>query len=276
MNSQRALASAFLAVILAGAASSRAGAADAKTVREKADSSLDALDDRLTLFFRDAVTGLAISSADVTLEGASAATGADGRVSFPLPKVNPDNDSIVVAEFSKKGYVTSKVPLLFRLGMLFESHYSISPTLPADNLRVVLDWGDEPPDLDAHLIKQGAYHISYRELHDVAGEATLDHDAMEGLGPETITLKHLDPAATFVYFVHDFTDRADKATAKLGRSKAHVSVYGDNRLLRTFEVPPGRGNTWTVFFFRGGEIIPASALGGAPLDAPPAAAPAAR
>ncbi|MBI5244946.1 MAG: hypothetical protein HY922_14865 [Elusimicrobia bacterium] len=45
--------------------------------------------------------------------------------------------------------------------------------------------------------------------------------------------------------------------------------------MRAFEVPPGRGNHWTVFFFRGGQIAPASALGEKPLDAPPdsAAAP---
>ncbi len=53
--------------------------------------------------------------------------------------------------------------------MIFDVHYSISPTLPADNLRVVLDWGDEPQDLDAHFVKRGGYHVSYHDSHDVAG-----------------------------------------------------------------------------------------------------------
>jgi hypothetical protein len=271
MNTQRLLPAVLIALFVAGGAASRAGAVDAKTVRENAASSDDSLDGRLTLFFRDAVTGLALSSADVTLEGATAATDAGGKVTFPFPKVSEEDDQTVVAEVSKKGYITSKVPLLFRLGMIFDVHYSISPTLPADNLRFVVDWGEEPADLDAHLVKQGAYHVSYRDSHDVANEARLDHDAKYGFGPETITLKHLDPAATFVFYVHDFTDRGDKTTWKLGQSHAHVAVYGENGLQRTFEVPRGQGNHWTVFFLRGGELVPASAIGGKPLDTPPAA-----
>ena len=272
MNSQRLLPALLLALFIAAVTASRAHAADAKTTRENAASSMDSLDDKLTLYFRDAVTGLAVSSADVTLEGASAATDAGGKATFPFPKVSAEEDQTVVAEFSKKGYVTSRIPLLFRLGMIFDVHYSISPTLPADNLRFVLDWGDEPPDLDAHLVKQGAYHISYHDSHDVAHEATLDHDAKYGLGPETITLKHLDPAATFAYYVHDYSDRGDKTTWKLGQSKAHVAVFGANGLLHTYTVPRGQGDHWTVFFLRGGEIFPNSALGGKPLDPPPAGA----
>jgi hypothetical protein len=155
--------------------------------------------------------------------------------------------------------------------MIFDSHYSISPAFPPDNLRVVLDWSEHPDDLDAHLIKQGAYHISYRDTHDVSNEAALDHDAMHGLGPETITIKHVDADATFEFFVHDYSDRGDPKTTRLGQSRAHVAVYGENRLLSSFQVPAGAGNHWTVFFLRGGQIVPASALGSKPLDAPPAA-----
>jgi hypothetical protein len=248
-----------------------AKAADDQTVREKALASGDELASKLTLFFRDAVTAKGIPEAKVSFQGADAVTDEKGRVSFALPDLPDDSDSTLYATVQKKGYVTSQVPLLFRLGTLFDYHYSISPTLPPGNLRVVLDWGQDPPDLDAHLVKVGAYHISYRDMKKVEDQAKLDHDAQNGYGPETITIMQLDPHASYVFFVHDFTHRGDKTSTALGQSHAHVSVFSDTQLLRTFEVPKGAGNHWSVFFFQNGQIVPASALGEKPLEAPPAA-----
>jgi hypothetical protein len=268
MMNPRRQALVLLSLFAACAAPRAALAADAKTIRENAAASDDSLDNKLTLYFRDALTGLAVSSADVTLDGAAGTTDAGGKVTFAFPKVDQNDDQTVVAEVSKKGYISAKVPLLFRLGMIFDVHYSISPTLPPGALRLVLDWADEPADLDAHLVKQGGFHVSYQDSHDVAGEAKLDHDAKHGYGPETITIAKLDPAATYSYYVRDYTDRGDKTTWKLGQSKAHISLYGETGLVRTFEVPRGQGDVWTVFFFRGGEVVPSSALGGKPADSP--------
>jgi hypothetical protein len=193
-------------------------------------------------------------------------------VSFPFPEVSDESDVTLYATLHKDGYVPSKVPLLFRLGMLFDYHYSISPSLPPGHLRVVLDWGQEPPDLDAHLVKEGAYHISYRDMQKVEDQARLDHDATTGFGPETITMMQLDPHSSYVYFVHDFTHRDDGSTTALGQSHAHVSVFSDTQLLRSFTVPKGKGNHWTVFFLQDGQIVPASVLGDKPLSAPHPAA----
>lgn len=259
----------LLCLFAAGASfGAAAAAADAKTIRENAAASDDSLDDKLTLYFRDALTGKPVSAADVTLDGASGVTDAGGKVTLPFPKVDQNDDQTVVAEVSKKGYITGKVPLLFRLGMIFDVHYSISPLLPPGALRLVLDWSDEPADLDAHLVKKGGFHVSFQDSHDAAGEAKLDHDAKHGYGPETITISHLDPAATYAYYVRDYSDRGDKTTWKLGQSKAHISLYGEAGLVRAFEVPRGQGDVWTAFFFRGGEVVPASALGGKPADFP--------
>jgi hypothetical protein len=245
---------------------------DAQTVREKAAASTDELSGTMTLFFRDAVTAKGIPAAKVTFQGAEALTDADGKVSLPFPEVSDESDVTLTATVRKDGYVPSKVPLLFRLGMLFDYHYSISPSLPPGELRIVLDWGQEPQDLDAHLVKAGAYHISYRDMQKVEDQARLDHDATTGFGPETITVLQLDLHADYVFFVHDFTDRGDGATAALGQSHAHVSVFSDRQLLRSFTVPKGKGNHWTVFFIREGQIVPASALADKPASLPQAAA----
>lgn len=244
-----------------------------KTVREKASAVDDELGGKLTLFFRDALTGKGIPDAQVVFENVKGTTDADGRVSFPFPEVPEETDTYLYARFNKKGYVSAKVPLCFRVGMIFENHYSISPSLPPGNLRVVLDWGSQPPDLDSHLLKKGGYHISYRDMHKAEEQAKLDRDDMDGEGPETITIEKLDAESDYVYFVHDFTNRGDPSSKALPRSKAHVSVYTDKELFKTFEVPAGgNGRYWTVFQVRKGEIIPVSSLGAEPVESLPASA----
>lgn len=236
-----------------------------KAIREKAAAVDDELGGKLTLFFRDALTGKAIPEAQVSFENEEGTTGADGSVSFPFPDVPEETDAFLYAGFDKKGYVSAKVPLSFRAGTIFENHYSISPSLPPGNLRVVLDWGSQPPDLDSHFLKKGGYHISYRDMRKVEEQAKLDRDDLDGEGPETITIEKLDAEAEYAYFVHDFTGRGDPSSKGLVRSKAHVSVYTDKELWKTFEVPAGgQGRYWTVFHVRKGEIIPVSILGGEP------------
>jgi hypothetical protein len=250
-----------------------AAAVDLKDVREKAQASSDELDKSLTLFFKDALTGKGIPDAQVSLGETKVRTDSDGQVTLPFPAVPDDQEATVYARFQKKGYVESKVPLLFRLGMIFNYHYSISPALPAGQIRVVLDWGREPADLDAHLVKKGAYHISFRDMHQVEEQARLDHDCTTGEGPETLTILKLDPEGKYVFYVHDFTDRGDGSTYGLAQSHARVSVYADGRLFGSYYVPSGRGNHWTVFFIRNGQIVAASHLGDKPLDSLPAEGP---
>lgn len=236
-----------------------------KLIREKAEASNDELGGMLTLFFRDALTGKAIPDAQVSLGNESSVTGADGSVSFTFPQVPEETDTYLYARFNKRGYVSAKVPLLFMVGTIFANHYSISPSLPLGNLRIVLDWGAQPPDLDSHLLKKGGYHISFRDMHKVEDQARLDRDDMDGEGPETITIEKLDAESGYVYFVHDYTNRSDPSARGLSQSKAHISVYTDRELLKTFEVPSaGRGRYWTVFHIRRGEIIPVSSLGDEP------------
>ncbi|MBI5211416.1 MAG: hypothetical protein HY927_15690 [Elusimicrobia bacterium] len=252
-------------MLLAGGA----GAMDERTVLEKAKASHDEVEGKLTLFFRDALTGLPIAGAKVRFEGDSEKTDKDGSVTFAFPDLPEDGDARLVAEFHKKGYIESKVPLLFRLGMIFEYHHSISPSLPPGSLRVVVDWGKEPRDLDAHLVKKDGYHISYRDMRQVEEVARLDRDDTDGEGPETITVDKVDPKGVYAFYVHDYTNREAQDSGALASSHAHVSVFGDEKLMRTLEVPSGKGRYWTVFFLREGSVVPAPALADEPAKDPP-------
>lgn len=75
-----------------------AGAMDEKTVLEKARASHDEVEGKLTLFFRDALTGLPIPGAKVKLEGDSEKTDKDGSVTFAFPDLPEDGDARLVAD----------------------------------------------------------------------------------------------------------------------------------------------------------------------------------
>ena len=136
-------------------------------------------------------------------------------------------------------------------GSLFFNRFSVSQMLTPGRLRVVLDWDRAPLDLDAHLIKVGAYHISYRKMRVYQDQAKLDRDDRDGYGPETITIERVDPTARYRFYVHDYT-----RSSKMGdMSKAHVRVYSERGLEKTYVIPRQlKGDQWSVFELHQGEF----------------------
>lgn len=122
---------------------------------------------------------------------------------------------------------------------------ALSPAMAdLDGLRIVLDWGKAPADLDAHLAFPGN-HVYF--LAKQGAGARLDVDSVRGRGPETITLAHRQPGVRYLYAVHDYSDKDTPATDRLARSGARVFVYVGQTLVRTYAVPAGAGNFWSVF-----------------------------
>lgn len=165
-------------------------------------------------------------------------TDAEGHA--PVPDVlalNPD----VLLIVRKGGYsdLVAKCPCL---GMT----YAISPYMDKlDGMRVVLNWGAQPQDLDGHLVYPNG-HVFY--LAKNGRDAQLDVDHRDGFGPETITILRKHPGERYVYAVHDFTDQFAPGTTALSRSEAKVFVYVGQTLIRTYYVPESQpGNIWRVF-----------------------------
>ncbi len=129
----------------------------------------------------------------------------------------------------------------------------LSPTLAADEVRIVLSWGATPADLEAHLTgsnPDGCRHHCYYWNREIPG-ARLDIDATTGFGPETITLSG-NPTGVYRYYVHDFSDRLASLSAGLAASSACVRViFGNGRDPLTFDVPAEPGSVWHVFDFDG-------------------------
>ena len=79
--------------------------------------------------------------------------------------------------------------------------YAISPVMRnLDGMRIVLNWGASPSDLDSHLVYPGNHvYFSQKEGTD----ANLDVDDTDSYGPETITIERKHSGERYVYAVHN-------------------------------------------------------------------------
>ena len=214
----------------------------------------------LTLRFFNAVDGKPIEGAFVAIGATdSLLSDHEGRVFFDG---SDEMDTLLTVNFSHPDYVQSKFDIEITAGTIFFNRFSISPRIPFGSLRVVLDWDDTPRDLDAHLVKEGDYHISFRNKHVADDDvARLDRDDTNGHGPETITVSRIEDDAVYRYFVHDYTNRGRDHSNNLAKSKGHVKIFGNNQLLHVFRVPRNEtGTRWQVFEIRQGKVMPLNHL----------------
>lgn len=184
----------------------------------------------------------AIAGAKVTLQrhgqqSISAVTDAQGRVRLNNPQ--PDtSDSLLIVSAPGYSNLVVKCPCA---GM----SYALSPVMSnLDGMRIVLNWGEHPLDLDSHIVFPNN-HVYFSEM--TGDDAQLDVDDTDSYGPETITLERKRDGERYVYAVHDFTNRETPGLG-LSNSRAKVFVYIGESLVRSYYVPTGqRGNLWTVF-----------------------------
>ena len=124
--------------------------------------------------------------------------------------------------------------------------YAISPVMQQlDGLRIVLNWGATPLDLDAHLVYPGQ-HVYWNAKQ--GDEAELDIDHTTGFGPETITIQNRHPGQRYVYAVHDYIDRQLSGSSAMELGRPQVRVYVGQTLVRSYTIDPDKkGNLWSVF-----------------------------
>lgn len=224
------------------------------SLHSKAHDVFDELSEgKLVLHFFNALNGKGIPNADVNIEQiGDLKSDVEGRVLFASPI---DNGTLKVS-FQSKGYASSVFTIELMAGTIFFNRFSVSPSLLRGQIRIVLDWDKNPPDLDAHLVKQGAYHISYRDMKTSSdSQAQLDHDATTGYGPETITISSIDPGGSYDFFVHNFTDRNATNSLNLSESKATIKVFSSQGLIKIYHITPEIiGRYWKVFRIEHGEV----------------------
>ena len=184
-----------------------------------------------------------IANAEVILQkngerSASNTTNAQGRTTVES-NANDSAENLLIIK--KAGYSTlvAKCPCD---GMT----YALSPVLKnLNSMRIVLNWGGNPSDLDSHLSYKNQ-HIYWDKKQGLS--ANLDVDDTDSYGPETVTIEKRLENQYYVYSVHDFSDRESPDTRNLANSQAKVMVYAGESLIRSYYVPTGKaGNLWTVF-----------------------------
>lgn len=168
-------------------------------------------------------------------------------------------DGVYPFTFEKEGFISENNKFEIIAETIFRNRFVVSPVIEMGTIRIVLDWDKKPADLDAHFIKEGDYHISYREVKvSDDGSAKLDRDDRDGYGPETITVKDIDEKAEYNYYVKDFSNKDAKNSKALSKSKAMVKVYGEGKLLNIWQLnEKQKGNAWMVFTIQNGKIVPA-------------------
>ena len=229
----------------------------ARPPRGNAEDNFAELEDQLVLRFHDAITGNPIPGATITFEGEVYKTKPDGSARFDFPIDLNDGEDTRKVRFHKEGYTTTTFDVPFQVGSLWFNRFSVSPEVPLKKLRIVLDWGTDPQDLDAHLMYDGQYHISYRNMKSIIDEANLDRDDRDGEGPETITLHNINSTGTYRYVVHDYSNRENTMSKSLSNNGARVHIYSSNGREQTFYAPQNTiGNTWSVFRIENGTVIP--------------------
>ena len=227
---------------------------------ETMDDEMQALENgKLVLRFINAENGNPVEAAAVSIEGVGDFnTDMQGKV-----LIDPQPDKTYALHFSKEGFIPATYPFEIVAGTIFYNRFSVCPVIDFGALRVVLEWGKNPADLDAHLVKEGEYHISYQNMHiSKDGTAKLDRDDRKGFGPETITVKAVDNAAAYTFYIKNFSDANSTGSKALSKSKASVRVYGNNQLLKSYIITPDqKGTTWMVFTITNGKIDDKNEIG---------------
>lgn len=138
---------------------------------------------------------------------------------------------------------------------------SVTQPVPPGQMRIVLNWGQVPFDLDSHLTGDTSgtgsrYHVAYFNpvVRLAAGDTVgyLDVDDVTSYGPETITIFRFFPG-TLRYKIHDYTNRFITGSHYLSdSSQAIVRVYTSAGLIREDRVVTGQpGNQWHVYNING-------------------------
>jgi hypothetical protein len=118
---------------------------------------------------------------------------------------------------------------------------------------VVLTWGPEPGDLDAHLSgpicgSTDRFHVTFRDMNPVP-YAELDVDDLDGEGPETMTIWAYNgvwAAGEYDFWVDNYSRVPD-----FGVSSAVVTVFKEGEQVAQFAVADEAGvETTTLDIWR--------------------------
>ncbi len=212
----------------------------------------------------NAGTGAGISGVQLVIH--KGADSSNGEVVKELESDVHGNYSAELAEgkytitATANGFVEESFTINVMRGMtIANQNLTMSEALEIGEIRIVLEWGSEPSDLDAHLVGTSANgtYVNVNFTNKVATEngtmiASLDVDDQSAYGPETITVTD-GAKGNYEFFVHNYSGMAQDDSFSLAESGATVKVYIGGQEPRVFNVPVSSGGIaiqgfyWHVF-----------------------------
>lgn len=207
----------------------------------------------------NAVTGSGVSGAKLTLTGSEetldVTSGSGGGYEAELI---PGSYTVTV---TCSGFVTEKFDVVVRENRETNENFTISPELEEGEIRIVLEWGASPTDLDSYLegtTDGGAsvFTSYYQRSCESNGQvlADLDVDDRNGYGPETTTIHDINGVYTFS--VVDYT-----RSGTMSSSGATVKVYVPGQNVVTINICSGLENRWEVCRIDHGQVEIINAAG---------------
>lgn len=202
-----------------------------------------------------ALTGNGVSDATLYVRDRGVTTG------DPIAEITTDrNGGYTVeleqgeytAEVNRDGYIPENIDFeVDGWGEIDIEQFVISEELEDGEIRIVLEWGEYPRDLDSHLEGRTSsgqnIHVFFANKEEDG--ANLDVDDTSSYGPETITITDIN--GEYNYYVYDFTE-----SGNIGISGATVKVYTPGSFApKTYSVPAITGNTWEVFSIKNGQVV---------------------
>lgn len=164
-----------------------------------------------------------------------------GKVDIPAPFSGKDDSSMLMI-VKKAGYsnLVVKCPC-------DDMAYALSSKMKQlDGMRIVLNWGKHPSDLDSHLSFPGN-HVYFSKKK--GNRSNLDVDDTTSYGPETITIDKKFHGQKYVYAVHDFSNHSRSGEPQaMSHSRAKVLVYIGSSLIKSYYIKPNtKGTLWILF-----------------------------
>jgi|GEM_PF-1380555 len=175
--------------------------------------------------------------------------------------------SFTIGSYVGAIYAANRVPLVTNVPVTDTTTRQVTTTItqpvPLGQMRIVLNWGRVPSDLDSHLTGDSTsasgrprYHVYYaNEMVRAANGDTiafLDHDDVTAFGPETITIFRFFPG-TLRYKIHDYSNRNTVGSHYMSDSSTAIArVYTSAGLIREDRIRTGvAGNQWYAYDING-------------------------
>lgn len=213
----------------------------------------------LDVYVTNAFTGGPVENAQVEVGGVFSTTDSTGLATF----TNMTAGSAHI-ESNAVGFVGADRQAVLSCDTGVSVGLSLNPqsgegALAADEVRIILSWGENPRDLDSHLTgpsssSDGSSTDSDNRIHVYfsarSGDvANLDTDDTSSYGPETITISPFSAGQNLRQGLYRYSVYHYAGTSDITNSNASVSLqYGS--VNRTYSPPAGASgdnDLWTVF-----------------------------